>query len=97
MFARASTIMGKPERIEDGIRDYKEQTIPTLRKITGFKQALFMVDRKSGKMVSITFWDSEKDLQASTAAANKLRAQGAQGSGTTQPPAVDIYEVAVQS
>ncbi len=97
MFARVSTILGKPERVEDGIRNYKEEMIPSAKKMAGFKQALFMVDRKTGKMVSITFWDTEKNLRESTSAADKLRAQGVQHSGTAQPPIVAIYEVAVQS
>ncbi len=97
MFARVSTILGKPERIEEGIRNYKEEMIPSAKKMTGFKQALFMVDRKTGKMVRITFWDTEKNLRASAAAADKLRAQGVQHSGTELPPIVEIFEVAVQS
>lgn len=97
MFARVSTILGKPERVEEGIRNYKEEMIPSAKKMTGFKQALFLVDRKTGKMVSITFWDTEKNLRESTSAADKLRAQGVQHSGTGQPPIVEIYEVAVQS
>ena len=97
MFARVSTILGKPEHIEEGIRNYQEQMIPAAKKMTGFKQALFMVDRKTGKMLSITFWDTENNLRASTAAADKLRAQGVQHSGTVQPPVVEIFEVAVQT
>jgi heme-degrading monooxygenase HmoA len=97
MFTRVSTILGKPERIDEGIRNYKEQMLPAAKKMSGFKQALFMVDRKTGKMVSITFWDSEKNLLASTGAADKLRAQGVEHSGTNQPSIVEIYEVAVQS
>ena len=97
MFARVSTILGKPERVEEGISNYQEQMIPAAKKMTGFKQALLMVDRKSGKMVGITFWDTENNLRESTLAADKLRAQGVQHSGTAQPPVVEIYEVAVQS
>jgi hypothetical protein len=50
MFARVSTILGKPERVEDGIHNYIEQTLPGARKMTGFKDALLMVDRQTGKM-----------------------------------------------
>ncbi len=95
MFARVSTIFGKPERVEDGIRNYKEQVIPAAKKMTGFKEATLMVDRKSGKMIGITYWETEQDLQGSRLAADKLRAQGAQTAGTTQPPAVEIYEVVI--
>jgi heme-degrading monooxygenase HmoA len=97
MFARVSTIQGKPERIEDGIRNYKEQVVPAAKKMPGFEQAFLMINRKNGRMIGITFWDTEKNLQASSAAANKLRAQGALTAGTAQPPTVEIYEVAAQS
>jgi heme-degrading monooxygenase HmoA len=97
MFARVSTILGTPERLEDGIRDYKENVLPAVKKMTGFKQAILMVDRKSGKSVGITFWDTEKNLQDSTSAANKLRTQAGKTTGSVQPPMVDIYEVAVKS
>lgn len=64
--------------------------------MAGFKGAYFLVDRKSGKEVSITLWDTEKDMQASTKAADQLRAQASQAVATAKPPIVEIYEVAVQ-
>jgi hypothetical protein len=97
MFARVSTILGKPELLDDGIQDYKEHVIPAVKKMAGFKQAILMVDRKSGKNIGITFWDTEKNLQDSTMAANKLRAQAGKTTGSAQPPMVEIYEVAVKS
>jgi heme-degrading monooxygenase HmoA len=96
MFARVSTIQGKPQQVEDGIRQYREQVMPAVKKMAGFKGAYFLVDRKSGKEVSITLWDTEKDMQASTKAADQLRAQASQTVAAAKPPTVDIYEVAVQ-
>lgn len=54
MFARVSTIQGKPERVEDGVRNYREQVMPEVNKMVGFKGAYFLVDRKNGSVVSIT-------------------------------------------
>ena len=96
MFARMSTIEGKPELVEEAIRNHKEQMMPAAKKMAGFKKAFLMVDRKKGKMVGITLWDTQANLQASTAAADKLRAQGVQTAGTGHPAIVEIYEVAVQ-
>ena len=96
MLARVSTIQGKPQQVEDGIRNYREQVIPAAKKMTGFKGAYLLVDRKSGKEVSITLWDTEKNLQASTKAADQLRAQASQTVAASKPPTVEIYEVAVQ-
>jgi heme-degrading monooxygenase HmoA len=97
VFARVSMMSGKPEKMEDGIRDYREQVLPAARKMAGFKEALLLVDRKSGKNLGITFWETEKDLQASAAAANKLRSQASQKIAAGTAPVVEIYEVAVRS
>jgi heme-degrading monooxygenase HmoA len=70
--------------------------MPAVKKMAGFKGAYFLVNRKSGKEVSITLWDTEKDMQASTKAADQLRAQASQTVAAAKPPTVDIYEVAVQ-
>lgn len=97
MWARVSTIQGKPEKVGDGIRNYQDQVMPWVHKEAGFKGAYFLVDRKSGKVVSITLWDTEKTLQASAAAADRLRAQASQTAAATRPPVVEIYEVAIQA
>jgi heme-degrading monooxygenase HmoA len=97
MFARVAVIEAKPERVEDGILDYRDQVIPAARKMAGFKATYLLVDRRSGKNLSITLWDTEKDLQASAAAANQLRAKASQTLASMKPPIVEMYEVAVHS
>ena len=96
MFARVSTIQGKPQQVEDGIRQYREQVMLAVKKMAGFKGAYFLVDRKSGKELSITLWDTEKNMQASTKAADQLRAQASQTVAASKPPTFEIYEVNVQ-
>ena len=96
MFARVSTVQGKPERIDDGIRHFRESLLPEARKMVGFKGAYLLVDRNSGKNLSITPWDTEKNMQGSTIAANKLRAEASKNVNAASPPVVDVYEVAVQ-
>ena len=39
----------------------------------GFRAANFMVDRSSGKLVGVAFWDSEEALNASVAAVGGIR------------------------
>ena len=96
MFARVSTIQGKPEQVENSIRNYRELVVPMVQKMAGFKGADLLVDRKSGKLVGITCWDTEKNLQAGTATADRLRAQASQTAGAAKPPTVEIYEVAIE-
>ena len=82
MFARVSTIQGKKEQVDQEISYYREQTIPAARNMVGFKGAYLLVDRKSVKSMGITLWDTEKNLQASAAAADKLRAQASKVADT---------------
>jgi heme-degrading monooxygenase HmoA len=96
MFARVSTIEAKPDQLEAGVHQYQEMVLPEVRKMAGFKGAYLLVDRKSGKNVGITLWDTEKNLQASTMAANQLRAQASKTLAASKAPVVEIYEVAVQ-
>lgn len=50
--------------------------------MAGFSHAYFMVDRESGKGMSITFWNSEDALLACAAKADELRKQGAEAGGS---------------
>ena len=97
MFARVSTIEGKPEQMDEGIRHFREQVLPAARKMDGFKGAYLLFDRKSGRNMGITLWNTEKDLQASADAANRLRAQATTRVAASKPASVEIYEVAVQA
>ena len=96
MFARVSTIQGKPERVEDGIRNFREKVMPAVQQMAGFNGAYLLVERKNGKSVVIALWDTEKNLQASAAAADRPRAQASQTAAASKPPVVENYEVAVQ-
>lgn len=54
MFARVSIVQGKPERVDEGIRHYRETLLPEARRMVGFKGAYLLADRKSGKNLGIT-------------------------------------------
>ncbi len=96
MFARVAMMEGKPEQIEAGVRDYREHVLPEAMKLAGFKGAYLLVDRKTGKNISITLWETEKAERDSAEAANKLRANASQIVSASKPPVVGAYEIAVQ-
>jgi hypothetical protein len=54
-----------------------------------------LVDRKTGKQMTIALWETEPDLNASAEAAKGLRAQYVQ-TAAAQPAKVEVYEVAIQ-
>ena len=96
MYARVNTILGSADKVEDGIRQFRETTIPAAKGMKGFKGAYFLADRKSGKVLAITLWETEADLRASSPAVARLRAQGTQAMAAAALPGVDMYEVVIQ-
>lgn len=96
MFARVTIGEVKPEHIEAGIRNFQENVAPRAKKIAGFKGSYLLVDRKNGKMLGISMWDTIENVQASAEVANQLSAGVTQAADATKPPVIEIYEVAVQ-
>jgi heme-degrading monooxygenase HmoA len=88
MFARVSTYRGDGDRLLQGFADVSEP----LEAIDGFSHAYFMVDRESGKGLSITIWKSEETLLASAAKADELRSRGV-AAGGAEIESVEHYEV----
>lgn len=64
MFARMTIIQVKPEKIDDAVRIYRKSVVPEAKKQKGYRGACLLVDPKSGKCISVTFWRTEKDAIA---------------------------------
>jgi hypothetical protein len=72
----------------------KEQAVPAVRQIEGSKGVLWLVDRSTGKAMSITLWETEEAMRASEEAADQIRGESAQSAGGTVV-SVDRFEVAI--
>jgi heme-degrading monooxygenase HmoA len=94
MFARVSTYQGSPEQIEEGLAHVRENVLPKVRALDGFEGAYYLVDRDSGKAISITLWGSERAMQASEEEADRLRGESAQVAGAAVE-GMERYEVAI--
>jgi heme-degrading monooxygenase HmoA len=93
MHARQSTLQGKPTQLEAGIKNFNEQILPALKQLKGFTGAQFLADRKSGKAIVTTYWETEQALRDSEAKANDLRKTAAEQVGSTATPVVERFEV----
>ncbi len=92
MYARISTLEGSPEHIDEGLRQLRENGLPQLNQQEGFKGMVALADRKTGKTLGITFWESEEALKASEEAGEKVRKDAAEAMSETIA-AVERYEV----
>jgi hypothetical protein len=96
MHVRISTVQGDPSKIDDGVAAINDKVLPTLKGIEGFRAANFMVDRGSGKLVGVAFWDSEEALNASASAVESIRNSVAEAVGG-KVASVEEYEMVAQS
>jgi heme-degrading monooxygenase HmoA len=89
MHARVSTYQtDNSDRLIEGF----ESVSGELEQMDGFSHAYFMVDRGSGKALSVTIWESEDALRASSKKADELREKGTEPSGASII-SVDHYEI----
>jgi heme-degrading monooxygenase HmoA len=93
MFARVSSYQFPAGQAEQAVQRFTTAIDP-LRQLDGAKGAYFLLDRSSGKALTITLWESEEALGASEEAANQLRSDAAGSAGGTVQD-VERYEAAL--
>ena len=94
MHARVSTIQGAPGKVDDVLRQTQEQTLPQLQEMEGFKGFVALGDRQSGKMLGVSFWESEEALRATEGPASSVRSEAAETADGIVA-GVEEYEVLV--
>lgn len=93
MYARSTTIMGDPARLDDGIAYVRDDVMPTITAMDGCLGLSMLIDRDTGQCIVTSSWDSEAAMQASNLHLAPMRMRGGQIMGG--PPEVDEWEVAV--
>lgn len=94
MFVRVTTFRGSSERLEEGVRVFREQVIPWLRDATGFRGWVVLLDRENDKAMGLTFWATEQAALDSDASGGQLRDEVAASVGAIME-SIELYEVAV--
>jgi hypothetical protein len=94
MHARVSTYRGRSEQIDEGIRRVREDLLPRVQELDGYRGVYLLVDRRSGKSMTVTLWGGEQAMRDSEEAASRLRGDHAEVTGATVGE-VERYEVAL--
>jgi heme-degrading monooxygenase HmoA len=87
-----------PAKSEEAIRLWEDSVLPAARQQKGFKSARLLVDRKTGKSLSVVMWETSADALATGESSAYLKEQLAKfASLFTAPPIVEQFEVAVEA
>ncbi|HZU02968.1 MAG TPA: antibiotic biosynthesis monooxygenase [Ktedonobacteraceae bacterium] len=103
MYARVTTLQWqigkKVEAMDEAIQIVKESIVPVSKQQPGFKGFLTLLDRKGGKVILLTLWETEAALKAGEAS-GYYREQIAKFAHLSQlyvtPPYREVYELIVQ-
>jgi heme-degrading monooxygenase HmoA len=62
MFARLTIMKIKPGHMKDVVARTHAATLPGISEKKGFHGAILLTERRGGKSIGITLWDTEEDL-----------------------------------
>jgi len=97
MYARVVTVHIQPDRLDEVISIFRDSISPAAKQQPGQKGGYFLTDRKTGKAMSIAFWETEADMVAGEAGSTYLQEQVAMvASAFTAAPITEHYEVSVE-
>jgi heme-degrading monooxygenase HmoA len=103
MYVRVTTLQWqigkKVETMDEATRIVEESIVPAARQQPGFKGFLTLRDRRGGKLLLLTIWETEAALRASESS-GYYREQIAKFTHLSElyvtPPYRDIYELIIQ-
>ena len=97
MFARLTTVQMKVEKIDEGIKNFEENVVPAAKSQKGYRGAYLLTNRKTGKSISISLWDSEEDALANEQSGYYQEQLYSFKDLFTAPPVRDGYEVSIKA
>jgi heme-degrading monooxygenase HmoA len=94
LYARMTTIHSPRERMDAGLDKVREDVLPAMRQIPGFKGIIGLVDRNANSGITISLWEDEQAMQQGEEEGARLRDEAAKAMKAETEPMVNRYEVA---
>jgi heme-degrading monooxygenase HmoA len=93
LHARMTTIHSPAERMDAGIEKVKDDILPAMRNIPGFKGIIGLVDRNANTGITISLWEDEQAMEQGEVEGARLREEAAKAMKAETEPMVNRYEV----
>jgi heme-degrading monooxygenase HmoA len=95
VFARVNSAQISADQLT-GLVKFSGEQLPAAQEAPGFKGFYLLADQRSGKVVSISLWESDDDLRQFEARGARLREE-ATAELDIAPTPIDLYEVVLQA
>jgi heme-degrading monooxygenase HmoA len=97
MYARVTISQILPGKVDKAIGIYRNSVVPAAKKQKGFKGTWMLTDRKTGKGISITLWETKADMTAGESSGFYQQQVAKFKDVFGAPPVREQYEVTVQA
>jgi heme-degrading monooxygenase HmoA len=94
MYARTTTIIADPTRMDDGIADVRDNVMPAVSDMDGSVGLSMLCDRDSGRCIVTTAWETEEAMAATRERVLQMRERATQQFGASDSQ-VQEWEIAV--
>jgi heme-degrading monooxygenase HmoA len=97
MYAIAVSSQIQIDKIDEATSIFRESVVPAYKQMSGFKNAMLLIDPATGKGIGISLWESEADRTA-VQTSGALQQQLAKFAAVlAAPPTPYTYEVKVKT
>ena len=97
MFAWVNKVRVKRNNVDVSVKLYRDSVIPAAKSHKGFRGAYLLTNRKTGKGIFMTLWDSEEDAVSNEQSGYYKEPLSKFKEYFTTPPVCEGYEVTVQA
>jgi heme-degrading monooxygenase HmoA len=63
MHAQVTTVEVSPAKLDEATHHLRQHVLPELQQMEGFEGFIVLGDQRSGKLLSISLWESEEVMQ----------------------------------
>lgn len=95
MHARTGSTEVTPDRLDEVVSTFEREQIPRYRERDGYKGFTLLVNRPSGRVIGVSFWESEEARQASEELGAEARESIRQSGGGQAQIVREDWEVAL--
>jgi heme-degrading monooxygenase HmoA len=86
-----------PPRVDKAREQLEEQIVGALRDQPGFLRFQLLVDRRTGRSIGMSWWETEEAMLASDRVTEDSRRRAFEIGGAVGKPDVQAYEVVVDT
>ncbi|HEY3312917.1 MAG TPA: antibiotic biosynthesis monooxygenase [Anaerolineales bacterium] len=96
MKARVTNVQIQPGKIDEATGIYRDSVVPAASQQKGFKGAFLLTDPDTGKGFSVTFWETDADMNAGETSGYYREQIGKFGGVFSAPPTREVYDVSIK-